>query len=283
MHINIKESEKIMDERSFYPHSLEEAARNNCIDLYKESVNANIDCKNAIEEIIKENFDGSRLKENTAKKILEQFGIDRVDYVLSATLQSKASDGRFSEENIKWAKETFVPNDIVNGNNKSLDYVVNAHSAVLNGFVNQVQEELKLLNFWDKSQVNSPDNLNFEDKLMVVSQTALKEGFKTRADQLIFCSHVGSIPEKNGKMVYGVFLSDGEKAQFQRQDFLGEAKEEFLSSSEKQLKAELLILTGKNEIPKEKKPSVLGRLENAKKEITQGGKEVEKVDRKDER
>lgn len=274
----------MMDNRSFYPHSIEEAARNNCLDLYKESVTANIDCKNAIEGILNENFDGSRLKEDTAKDIIKQFGIDRVDYVLSATLQSKSSDGRLSGENIKWAKETFVPKDIVHGKDKNLDFVINSHSAILNGFVNQFMEEIALLNFWDISQVNISDNLNFEDKLMVVSQSALKEEFKSRANQLVFCSSgAGCLPEKNGKMVYGVFINDGEKAQFQRQDFLGEAKDEFLTPEEKSKKAELSILISKKENLNEKKTSILGKLENTKNGISNGDNTQNNQIRKDER
>ncbi|MFV0519986.1 MAG: DUF3849 domain-containing protein [Lachnospirales bacterium] len=255
-----------MDERTFYPYSFDEAKRNSCIDLYKESLQANTDCKNAIENILKENYNGTTLEKGSAKEVLDKYGIDRVNYVISATLQRKSTDGRFSADNMNLAKETFIPED---KNNR--DFLVNAHSGLLNVFVNQFHDELKLLNLWDKSQVNSTDNLNFESKVMVVSPTALKENFRTRENQLVFCAYgAGCMPEKTGKMVYGTFLKDGEKAQFQRQDFLGEAKDEFLSNFEKSLKSELLIVS-KSETKEEDKPkkreSVLGRLNEKKSEI----------------
>ncbi len=179
------------------------------------------------------------------------------------------------------AKETFVPED---KNNR--DFIISSHSGLVNVFVNQLHDEIQLLNLWDKSQVNSTDNLNFEGKLMVVSPTALKEDYKTRADQLVFCTSVGSrpeqfaeqttrgtgcMPEKTGKMVYGIFLKDAEKAQFQRQDFLGEAKDEFLSDFEKVTKRELSIISNINTNEKEKpkkRESVLGRLDEKKSMIS---------------
>ncbi len=256
-----------MDERSFYPYSFDEAKRNNCVDIYKESLQANTDCKNEIENVLKENYNGATLEKGSAKEVLKNYGIDRVNYVVSATLQSKSTDGRFSSDNMDLAKETFVPED---KNNR--DFIVNAHSGLLNVFVNQFHDEVKLLNLWDKSQVNNADDLNFEGKLMVVSPTALKEDYKTRADQLVFCTYgAGCMPEKTDKMVYGTFLKDGEKAQFQRNDFLGEAKDEFLTDFEKSTKKELKIVSNidakEKEIPK-KRESVLGRLNDKKSEIS---------------
>lgn len=265
-----------MDERSFYPYSFDEAKRNSCIDIYKESLEANTDCKNAIENILKDNYNGTTLEKGSAKDVIDKFGIDRVNYVISATLQSKSTDGRFSSDNMDLAKETFVPED---KNNR--DFIVNSHSGLLNVFVNQFHDEVKLINLWDKSQVNSADNLNFEGKLMVVSPTALNEDYKTRADQLVFCAYgAGCTPEKTDKMVFGTFLKDGEKAQFQRKDFLGEAKDEFLSDFEKSMKKELLIVsnidTKEKEVP-EKRESVLGRLNENKLEIA--NKKVEQKEK----
>ncbi len=270
-----------MDERSFYPYSFDEAKRNNCVDLYKESLQANTDCKNEIESVLKENYNGTTLEKGSAKEVIEKYGIDRVNYVVSATLQSKSTDGRFSSDNMNLAKETFVPED---KNNR--DFIISSHSGLVNVFVNQLHDEIQLLNLWDKSQVNSTDNLNFEGKLMVVSPTALKEDYKTRADQLVFCAYgAGCLPEKSDKMVYGTFLKDGEKAQFQRNDFLGEAKDEFLTDFEKSTKKELLIIANtdakEKEVPK-KRESVLGRLNEKKAEIA-GSSKTEKSNSKEER
>lgn len=233
---------KALNEKILYPHSLEEAKRNSCVDLYKESHSENIACKTAIEETIKNNFDGLRLKAETAKDIIKNFGFDRVTYVLSATLQNKDYDGRFSRDNKAWAKETFVPEDTVFGQDRRLDFMVQSHPAVLDGVVNQVRREIKALELWDKTQINPTDNLNFEGKVMVLSPTNLKDQYKTREDQLIFCTNgIGCNPDKSGRKVYGFFLKDGEEAQFYRQDFLGEAKHEHLSQTAKEQKIERLI------------------------------------------
>lgn len=88
-------------------------------------------CKEAIENIIAEKFDGMRLPEDTAEEIIKQYGQERVEYVLARSLMQFTNDGRFSRENKDWAKE-LVPYANWNTN----DLVVTSHPAVLDGFTN---------------------------------------------------------------------------------------------------------------------------------------------------
>ncbi len=258
----MKGLDKQMDKRDFYPYSFEEARRNSSIDMYKQSLQANIDCKNLIEDTITKNHIDNRLKPGGAKKVLKQFGIDRPTYVLSFTLQQLTNEGRISKDNMDWAKETYVPED-----NNNVDFFVDSHKGVLNIFVNQFRDELEKLKLWDKEQVNDTQNLDFEGKLMVLSPKVLKEEYKTRDEQLFFVTYVGSIPEqfaeqttrgagcmpgKVGKMVHGFFLKDNEKSQFERQDFIGEAKQEFLSKAEIKLKNQCINKFHNGELKEEK-------------------------------
>lgn len=61
-----------------YPMQMELAAA----DDYLDSRKLNLDCKNAIEEAIKENFDGMHLAQGTAEKVLEAYGAERISFVL---------------------------------------------------------------------------------------------------------------------------------------------------------------------------------------------------------
>ena len=51
-----------------YPHTLSYAMEHGAADDYLDSRKLNLDCKNAIEEAIKENFDGMHLAQETAEK-----------------------------------------------------------------------------------------------------------------------------------------------------------------------------------------------------------------------
>lgn len=72
------------------------------LDLYRVSLHENKNCKNAIDKAISENFDGFRLKKDCYKPVIEQFGQERMLYVLANTLQLRGWDGRFSRDNKAW-------------------------------------------------------------------------------------------------------------------------------------------------------------------------------------
>ena len=57
------------------------------VDAYLDSRKLNIDCKKAIEEAIALNFDGLHLKEDAATQVLEQFGEERMTFVMANTLR----------------------------------------------------------------------------------------------------------------------------------------------------------------------------------------------------
>ena len=63
-----------------------------------------LECKEAIEKAIAENFDGTTLPRDTAKGVIEQYGKERVEYVLANTITHLSHDGRFSVNNKEWAK-----------------------------------------------------------------------------------------------------------------------------------------------------------------------------------
>ena len=64
---------------------------------------ANLACRDGMEEIIRNSFDGARLDSNCARKAIEEFGIQRVELVLAVTIQRRSWDGRFSQRVKEWA------------------------------------------------------------------------------------------------------------------------------------------------------------------------------------
>ena len=74
------------------------------IPLWRESINENIRCKKAIEDAIRQSFDGRYLKPDCAEDVIREFGFDRVEYVLANTLHQLSYDGRFSWSNKEWGE-----------------------------------------------------------------------------------------------------------------------------------------------------------------------------------
>lgn len=126
-----------------YMETWENAFEKKEVDAYLESRMLNISCKNAVEQAITENYNGKYLDSNGVFAVIEKFGVERVRYVLANTLQQRSNDGRFSRQNISWAEQIKIPENITQGKNHNLDYVIESHSAVLNGFVDMARAEFR--------------------------------------------------------------------------------------------------------------------------------------------
>lgn len=126
-----------------YPHTAGYAAEHGEQELCRVSHNLNIACKKAVEAAVKENFDGMNLNHNAVSPVLEEYGAERMAYVLSATLQHKTWDGRFSKSNKEWAAQAYIPENMVMGRDVNNELEVSCHPAVLDGFVDLFREELR--------------------------------------------------------------------------------------------------------------------------------------------
>ena len=94
-----------------YRQNWEYAQENHQEDIYRASLKANIVCKESIEAAIPRYYhtDGYTLDtKNCAKELIEEYGLDRVAYVLANTLLYKRYDGRISPENLYWARTLSV-------------------------------------------------------------------------------------------------------------------------------------------------------------------------------
>lgn len=96
------------EHKPLYPYSLEEAVRNNEKALWRESYRENCTCANAIDRLITENYDGRYLGQGLAQQAIEQYGFDRVNFVLANTVNHYKDDGRISRENKDWAEKWYI-------------------------------------------------------------------------------------------------------------------------------------------------------------------------------
>ena len=130
-----------MEYPQIYKLSPEEARAMGETALFRESKRMNVACKEAIEAAIRENFDGMHLKKECIRPVMEEYGIDRVEWVLANTLRHLNYDGRFSRSNKEWAGSFAIPESGTQGYDPGLDFIVGSHPAVLDGFVNLVRRE----------------------------------------------------------------------------------------------------------------------------------------------
>ncbi|MCD7764426.1 MAG: DUF3849 domain-containing protein [Lachnospiraceae bacterium] len=130
------------ENKTVYLHDAAYARANGEIEQYHRSRKTNIDCKRAIESAVRENFDGMYLNHDAAKPVVEQFGAECVAHVLAATVRYLDWDGRFSRDNKAWAQTVpFVQDTDSLGMDRSTEYVVESHPAVLDGFIKLARKE----------------------------------------------------------------------------------------------------------------------------------------------
>lgn len=209
------------EHKPLYRWSLEDAVRNNERTEWRESYRENCDCARAIERAIEENYHDNRLEDCT-QDIIDQYGFDRVNWVLANTIQEKDHDGRFSPENKEWAKQTHIPKDEARWH-----YCVESHSGLTDLFTNQVRQAWQALGLFDQSHCS--EEQDYKDEVLILNPSALKDEYKSPDYQLFYAqSGFGCDPNSSGRKVFGSFLKDGERGNFYRADFLGVIDEKYL-------------------------------------------------------
>ena len=127
---------------AFYGHTLSYAAEHGEVDRYMESHKFDRECKEAIEGTIRQNFDGMYLKDDIVKPLAEQYGSERMAFILANTIQQESLDERFSGDNKTWASEFPISENIVHGIDMNRELIVSSHPAVLDGFIDIFRREV---------------------------------------------------------------------------------------------------------------------------------------------
>ena len=126
-----------MDDTAVYLHTAAYAREHNELPQYRESLQANIACKDAIEKAVSENYHGwSADTKTAAAQVMVQFPVERIRYVLAATVQQKDWDGRISDDNKAWAKGIPVADE----QNRCQFVVDQCHPGLTDLFVKRFRE-----------------------------------------------------------------------------------------------------------------------------------------------
>ena len=126
-----------MDDTAVYLHTAAYAREHNELPQYRESLQANIACKETIEKAVGENYHGWSVDIKIATaQVMAQFPVERIRYVLAATVQQKDWDGRISDDNKTWAKG--IP--VVDEQNRCRFVVDQCHPGLTDLFVKRFRE-----------------------------------------------------------------------------------------------------------------------------------------------
>ena len=226
-----------MNETYLYPYSAKEARERNELSLWRESHCANIACREAIEDAIRQNFDGMHLDKDCITPVLDEYGYKRTAWVLANTLHELKWDGRFSPANKQWAERRYIPQD----ERHNAEITVRSHPAVLDGFVSLYRKAVQALNLFGAEHcVGDRAEQDFTGKVLVLSPDTLKESFWSQENQLWYAHDgFGCSPHAIGRSVRCTCLGDGEMTRWNRDEFIGVLDEQFLPEWAQEKLAEL--------------------------------------------
>ena len=215
-----------MNETYLYPYSAKEARERNELSLWRESHRANIACREAIEDTIRQNFDGMYLNEDCLVPVLAAYGYKRTERVLTATLQELSWDGRFSLANKQWAERHYIPQD----ERHNAEITIRSHPAVLDGFVSFYRKAVQALNLFGAEHcVGDRAEQDYTGKVLVLSPDTLKESCWSQENQLWYAHDgFGCAPHAIGRSVRCTCLGDGEMTRWNRHEFIGVLDEKYL-------------------------------------------------------
>lgn len=213
------------EHKPIYEWSLSEARRLNERDEWRESHTINCECARAIEKAIGENYKDNCLGD-CIKPLIDEYGYDRVNWVLANTVQQNRNDGRYSEDNKRWSRTFRIP---IDGHNKS--FTVNSHPGLVDLVIGQARRAWQDLGLLDYSHCESESDgqLDYTRKVLVIDPRIFDDKYKTPEDQLFFATHGnGCRPQASGRKIYGFFLKDGEQTIYSRTEVIGILKDEHL-------------------------------------------------------
>lgn len=141
-----KDEAKKLRDLPVYPYPADHARERGELNEYRASLHANVSCKEAIEAAIREHYRDNRLDAGAAVgQVAEQFGQERMLYVLAATVRHFDYDGRISQDNKRWANTIPVyENKDGMDSDRSVQFVVGSHPGLTDLFLTGARREQPL-------------------------------------------------------------------------------------------------------------------------------------------
>jgi len=196
---------------------------------WQDSFQNNVQCARDIEQAINRSHDedADQLKPGCAETILEKWGFKRTRFVLANTLAQELPQyvHQFSRENQDWCQQVYVPPD----GKYNRYFTVDRGIDLTDAFLTQTRESYQALELFGPEHCDS-GALDYEGKVLVLSPDTLRENCWNASNMLWYAEGgFGCSPTASGRAVYyATCLGDGEQTRWNRADFIGVLKEEFL-------------------------------------------------------
>lgn len=201
-----------------YERGVEEADRRNEMDRWLASTLHNTACALELQEMC-ENGQPDLYSEH-GKALLEEYGIDRVMWILAFQIHQHPGD--YSMQTWAWS-DGIVPKEFPMKEAETWSF--HAPEKDISHMAEQVQHMYARLGLLDFRQCSK--NLREQDvsgKLLIISPKSLHDHFKKPFHQYFYATE----SQENSDMVSGYFLTDGQRHQFKRERIIGVADEAML-------------------------------------------------------
>lgn len=197
--------------KTLYKYSVETAKHNGELDDWRESRNENIRCRDYLDEQVREKFDGFRLPDECAENTIKEFGYDRTMWVIANTIMIRKGDGRFSQQNQKWAQSLHVAQDRHN-----YEFALESHSCTVDGLASDVRQMYAKLGLFSGEHIVQTDEpQDYTGKVLILRDTALKEEFRTPENQLFLRKAASAVmPIKLAEKCLGISYRTAKKRSF---------------------------------------------------------------------
>ena len=122
-----------------YPFSY--AREHGEVDMYRLSNTVNTRCRDAIEDSIRTHYRNNSMNIEAVRMVVEEFGLERTQFVLANTLHHMMWDARYSRSNKNWAGTIIAHDDPrqVFGDGR-VRYLINSHPGLVDLFVTMVRQ-----------------------------------------------------------------------------------------------------------------------------------------------
>lgn len=232
----------------FYRYSFETARRDNEIEKFQASHAENQRCCNYIMDSDTGLY-AKAYKNNCVdsdgeytKSLIKEFGMERLMYIYASSVKNNMRDGRITREIKDWAKNFNIGMGDESAYKNFDLYKINP--GIIDILAKMAIEEYKKLQLFDSSHCEEEFG-DLEGKVLVLSARRLKEEYWSPENQLWYATGgFGCHEGLTGRAVYSTCLYDGEETRWDRGDFIGIIKDEYMPDWAKE---KLRILQGEQQ------------------------------------
>lgn len=128
--------------KKVYPHSYEEARARGQTAQHRRSYRLNVECALSIRAASTLNLANGHVPLENVREVLEDYGPERVMWVLANTIQQRGSDTRYTEDSRRWAENFPIPADPYKNGDLRFGYLIEGWPPHVVEFLNLARVEI---------------------------------------------------------------------------------------------------------------------------------------------